>query len=241
MPRVTCQIIFNSFIAISPRPCAKPVTNYLPGYGAPEASHQEGMRALATPQDSDFRDGIPFLGSRLWIDFANSAPVALGDFLATPEGWARWLKAAGLKAAAERKGAAAADLADVHALRAALQRLFDALQTSSRPAASDLHLVNQHLVAGAAPPQLSWRDGQMLVERQEAGDMDPLAAIATDFADFATHYETARLRHCANPECSLIFYDTARNGTRRWCSMSACGNRHKVRSHRMRTAKPECS
>ncbi|MET3352493.1 UNVERIFIED_ORG: putative RNA-binding Zn ribbon-like protein [Xanthobacter viscosus] len=196
---------------------------------------------MATTQDSDFRDGMPFLGSRLWIDFANSAPVALGDFLATPEGWAKWLAAAGLKAGAGRKGVAAANLADVHALRAALQRLFDALQTGSRPAASDLDLVNRYLVAGAAPPQLSWRDGKLLVEQQEAGDMDPLAAIAADFADFATLYETARLRHCANPECSLIFYDTARNGTRRWCSMSACGNRHKVRSHRMRAAKLECS
>ncbi|MFG1178666.1 CGNR zinc finger domain-containing protein [Xanthobacter versatilis] len=196
---------------------------------------------MATPQDSDFRDGMPFLGSRLWIDFANSAPVALGDFLATPEGWARWLAAAGLKVGSGLKGAADANLADVHALRAALQRLFDALETGSRPAAPDLDLVNRHLVAGAAPPQFAWRDGRLLVERQEAGDMDPLVAIATDFADFATHYERARLRHCANPECSLIFYDTARNGTRRWCSMSACGNRHKVRSHRMRAAKLECS
>ncbi|MFG1378208.1 CGNR zinc finger domain-containing protein [Xanthobacter autotrophicus] len=196
---------------------------------------------MTTQQDSDFRDGMPFLGSRLWIDFANSAPVALGDFLATPEGWTSWLAAAGLKAGVGRKGAAVVDLGAVHALRAALSRLFDALQTGTRPAASDLDLVNQHLAAGAAPPRISWRDGEVLVERKEAGDMDPLAAIATDFADFAAHYETARLRHCANPECSLIFYDTARNGARRWCSMSACGNRHKVRSHRMRAAKLECS
>ncbi|WP_282639658.1 CGNR zinc finger domain-containing protein [Xanthobacter autotrophicus] len=196
---------------------------------------------MTTPQDSDFRDGMPFLGSRLWIDFANSAPVALGDFLATPEGWTRWLAAAGLKAGAGGKGAAGANLAEVHTLRAALARLFDALRTGSRPAASDLDLVNQYLAAGATPPRLSWRDGGLLVERQEAGDMDPLAAISTDFADFAAQHESARLRHCANPECSLIFYDTARNGTRRWCSMSACGNRHKVRSHRMRAAKLECS
>ena len=196
---------------------------------------------MTTPQDSDFRDGMPFLGSRLWIDFANSAPVALGDFLATPEGWARWRAAAGLRAGTGRKGAAGADLAEVHALRAALSRLFDTLQGGTRPAAPDLELVNRHLAAGAAPPQLIWRDGGLRVARPEADDTDPLAAIATDFADFAAQYERSRLRHCANPECSLVFYDTARNGTRRWCSMSACGNRHKVRSHRQRAARLECS
>lgn len=196
---------------------------------------------MATSQDSDFRDGMPFLGSRLWIDFANSAPVALGDFLAAPEGWARWLAAAGLKAGAGRKGAAGPDLAEVHALRAALSHLFEALRTGTRPLASDLALVNRHLAAGIAPPQLTWRDGRLLVDRQEGGKLDPLAAIAADFADFARDYEPTRLRHCANPECSLVFYDTARNGARRWCSMSACGNRHKVRTHRMRAAKLECS
>lgn len=196
---------------------------------------------MATSQDTDFRDGMPFLGSRLWIDFANSAPVALGDFLATPEGWARWLCAAGFRAGAAGKGAAGADLAEVHALRAALSRLFDALRAGTRPLASDLALVNRHLAAGLAAPHISWRDGRLLVERQEPGKLDPLAAIATDFADFASDYEPTRLRHCANPECSLVFYDTARNGARRWCSMSACGNRHKVRTHRMRAAKLECS
>ena len=40
-----------------------------------------------------------------------------------------------------------------------------------------------------------------------------------------------RLHRCANPECVLWFEDTTRPGTRRWCSMAACGNRAKGLRH----------
>lgn len=47
-----------------------------------------------------------------------------------------------------------------------------------------------------------------------------------------------RVRKCANPECVLWFLDTSKNGSRRWCSMEACGNRAKVGrfNQRQRTA-----
>src|SRR5258708_7059779 len=40
-----------------------------------------------------------------------------------------------------------------------------------------------------------------------------------------------RVRRCANPECGWLFLDDSRAGKRRWCSMSACGNRAKARRH----------
>jgi predicted RNA-binding Zn ribbon-like protein len=40
-----------------------------------------------------------------------------------------------------------------------------------------------------------------------------------------------RIRGCANPDCVLWFLDTTRPGTRRWCSMAACGNRDKAIRH----------
>ncbi len=40
-----------------------------------------------------------------------------------------------------------------------------------------------------------------------------------------------RIRGCANPDCILWFLDTTRPGTRRWCSMAACGNRDKAIRH----------
>jgi predicted RNA-binding Zn ribbon-like protein len=45
-----------------------------------------------------------------------------------------------------------------------------------------------------------------------------------------------RVRVCAGQDCGLIFYDGSAAGARRWCSMSRCGNRAKVRAHRARKA-----
>ncbi|MFD7560191.1 MULTISPECIES: CGNR zinc finger domain-containing protein [unclassified Streptomyces] len=44
-----------------------------------------------------------------------------------------------------------------------------------------------------------------------------------------------RIRKCASETCVLHFHDTSRNGTRRWCSMSVCGNRAKASRHYART------
>ena len=68
----------------------------------------------------------------------------------------------------------------------------------------------------------------------ESIDSDLFGRVASDFADFIAGFEPHRLRKCGGEECSLVFYDTARNATRRWCSMAACGNRHKVARHRAR-------
>ncbi|QGZ48946.1 hypothetical protein GPZ77_11645 [Streptomyces sp. QHH-9511] len=44
-----------------------------------------------------------------------------------------------------------------------------------------------------------------------------------------------RIRACAHDACILHFFDTSRNGTRRWCSMTTCGNRAKASRHYART------
>lgn len=44
-----------------------------------------------------------------------------------------------------------------------------------------------------------------------------------------------RIRRCAHEACVLHFFDTSRNGTRRWCSMAGCGNRAKASRHYART------
>ncbi len=41
-----------------------------------------------------------------------------------------------------------------------------------------------------------------------------------------------RVKKCAAHDCSVLFLDDSRAGGRRWCSMSACGNRDKVQRFR---------
>ncbi|MGW3415253.1 CGNR zinc finger domain-containing protein [Streptomyces sp. NPDC000888] len=48
-----------------------------------------------------------------------------------------------------------------------------------------------------------------------------------------------RIRGCAHESCILHFFDTSRNGTRRWCSMAACGNRAKASRHYARQTKDD--
>ncbi|KIF74440.1 hypothetical protein QR77_11510 [Streptomyces sp. 150FB] len=45
-----------------------------------------------------------------------------------------------------------------------------------------------------------------------------------------------RIRGCAHDACVLHFFDTSRNGTRRWCSMAQCGNRAKASRHYARAS-----
>lgn len=46
--------------------------------------------------------------------------------------------------------------------------------------------------------------------------------------------ERARLRRCRNPLCGWLFVDRSGAQRRRWCDMSACGNRMKARRFRLR-------
>jgi predicted RNA-binding Zn ribbon-like protein len=44
--------------------------------------------------------------------------------------------------------------------------------------------------------------------------------------------EPSRLRRCARPECTLVFYDTTRSATQCWHAERPCGLRERQRRHR---------
>jgi predicted RNA-binding Zn ribbon-like protein len=44
----------------------------------------------------------------------------------------------------------------------------------------------------------------------------------------------SRMKACHAEDCHWAFYDSSRNRSRTWCSMSVCGNRAKARSYRAR-------
>ena len=62
-----------------------------------------------------------------------------------------------------------------------------------------------------------------------------LSILAHQIAVFLAEADLSYLRRCANTEsCVLYFYDATKNHRRQWCSVAACGNRHRVAEFRRR-------
>jgi predicted RNA-binding Zn ribbon-like protein len=71
-------------------------------------------------------------------------------------------------------------------------------------------------------------------KRLRSGFSEPIQLlwpVAESACDLLCYADLSLIRKCENEECVLVFYDTTRNHSRRWCSMSACGNRMKVAAH----------
>lgn len=82
-----------------------------------------------------------------------------------------------------------------------------------------------------------------LAHPEATGSITPVAAetphdrirlaVALAVLD-ATRLDRSRVRRCGREGCVLLFFDTSKNGTRRWCDMAVCGNRVKAAAHYQR-------
>jgi predicted RNA-binding Zn ribbon-like protein len=61
-----------------------------------------------------------------------------------------------------------------------------------------------------------------------------LLPIGEILAKLVCEEDFAFVKSCEGPTCTLMFADHTRGHARRWCSMSACGNRAKQAAHRNR-------
>jgi predicted RNA-binding Zn ribbon-like protein len=163
----------------------------------------------------------------LCVDFANTrfwrGSPSPTERLVTPEDLGAWCREVGLPDAAWEE----AGLAEALALREAVYRLFAA---PDEPAADDLALLNRALAAAPARARLTQVDGRYAWD-VGALDLAPLAPVAWSAADLLVGPLRGRVRLCANEKCRWLFLDESKGGNRRWCSMSACGNRAKAHRH----------
>lgn len=60
----------------------------------------------------------------------------------------------------------------------------------------------------------------------------PLWELALKIENLLVSEDARLIKQCAAEDCGVFFLDKSRAGTRRWCSMSNCGNRNKVRRFR---------
>lgn len=123
-------------------------------------------------------------------------------------------------------------------LRETFRGLVIARVTEQRPAsAAALKILNRHLSKGARYPQLTQSDsGHMRLEWQASkkGPDQLLGLLAQPMAELLVSPRFSNVKNCEWPPCTLWFLDVSKNGKRRWCTMSVCGNRAKAAAHRAR-------
>ena len=152
--------------------------------------------------------------------------------LREPDDLARWTVAAGLVPTAPR--ASRRDLTAARRVRGAIARLAFAWADGVTLDADDLAVVNETAAGPDLAPALT--PDRRRVPAHGGTVRGALATVARDAIDLLATGDPDRLRECAADDCSLLFHDASRPGVRRWCSMAACGNRHKTATYRRRVA-----
>jgi predicted RNA-binding Zn ribbon-like protein len=180
---------------------------------------------------------LAFANTRYWR--GSAAPT---EHLNEPEDLLRWAaKAQRLpKWLIDRFGAdwrarpdeAEAGLRGATALREAMFRNFAATADGRPPTDEDMAALNAALAL--APPRRRLRPGGWEIGTPDSSVSVLLAPTLWSAADLLVRPQLQRLRQCANPECGWLFLDNSKSGNRRWCSMSACGNRAKAHRHYLR-------
>jgi predicted RNA-binding Zn ribbon-like protein len=137
--------------------------------------------------------------------------------------------------AAGQQRAAGAQPAQARQLREAVYQLITAARgpggARSCPAAAR-QTVNGFASLPVPAPQLG--PSGLLSWNADDPVSATLALVARDALDLAASDAIARVRDCANPACNAMFLDGSRPGSRRWCSMSTCGNQAKKSNLRSR-------
>jgi predicted RNA-binding Zn ribbon-like protein len=132
--------------------------------------------------------------------------------------------------------AAAASLAEAIAVRDLLVSIFAGIANGSSVSPQRLSALNSALAQ--APGLLRVHKDSDGIKREwtSAGDglQKVLFAVLASAAELLASDRLGRIRECGSADCTWLFVDESRNRSRRWCDMTACGNRMKARRHYQR-------
>ena len=188
-----------------------------------------------------------FLGEHPALDFANTCYAPRGELEDQLRSWQdlmKWLRQANLgegPALEVSKAEANAALEAVVALRRAWTKQIIGMLAGKPVSKEFLRMLNSALEkdlfseAVAADGETSFV--QVRSDSRLRGRERVLAILARQIASFLTGCNHDYLRQCAGHGCVLFFHDTTKNHRRQWCSVAACGNRHKVAAFRERQAR----
>jgi predicted RNA-binding Zn ribbon-like protein len=179
---------------------------------------------------------IPLWGESLCLDYANSVDWSAEDEHIDPEQtdvlrtgdmlgrWGRRVDVLG----AGGKPASVAELRNARTLRDAAYRLFSSISRDQEPASKDLDVLMSNYIE--AVKHASLLGGEDFYELGWPA-RDPRRIRYTVAADaIALLQDPSRLQRvsrCPGRDCGWLFLNLS--GRRRWCSMSTCGSRDKMR------------
>lgn len=192
------------------------------------------------------------VGDHPALDFLNTIAAPHGEPVETigdAESYVAWLVSAGLldarEANAVRRRFAAGALdrvaAEARELREWLRGEIDkhVAHASRWPTPKAAARINELLASGTSRARLApSADGWSLQEEPEyTRPSQLLEPVARAIADLAANADWSLVRRCANPRCTLWFYDRTKAHSRLYCSAAICGNRAKVAAFRERQRK----
>lgn len=157
----------------------------------------------------------PLTGEPLPLDLLNTTWISGGewqDLLADDAGAREWLDEHGFDAPP-----------DARALREAREAMRALLLDRGA-----IDGVNAVLARGARRPRLT---AEAVTDELDVAPRWRVPWLCAAELVALLDERGGRVKACANPDCILWFLDTTRPGTRRWCSMAACGNRDKAIRH----------
>ena len=180
----------------------------------------------------------------LCLDYANTrcwrgleSPT---ETLRRPVDLIDWCRRASLLAAPYRSmtpAASATLFAEAIALREVIYHAFSALAAGASIPKVELSVLNAAIAQAPPRARVAQVGAQYAWQVEAPASARPpsapqlLAAVVWSAADLIVAARGDRIRQCANDACRWLFLDGSRNVSRRWCDMSACGNRAKARRH----------
>lgn len=187
-------------------------------------------------------DGFLFelTGGNVALDLANTIvdrPVNDRELLRSYDDLLSWSEQSHLidaaKARALRKEAAAHPVAAKRAFRLAIEireTIFRAFSTPNTDEAT-LRALEEYERTALQHRRLVQQGERTVREWTNSGLDQMLWPVVHAAVTLLTSDERARVRTCQGEICLWLFIDNSRQGNRRWCDMTTCGNRAKAKRH----------
>ena len=130
-------------------------------------------------------------------------------------------------------------LASAIRLREAIGDIFYAVARRKPVPSAALIVLNQHVQESLQHLKLVPGKGRFAwkFDVPEHELLAPLWPIARDAAELLASDRLEYVRTCASKTCEWLFLDESKNHRRRWCDMTKCGNRAKVKRFYVRQKK----